>query len=69
MAVGIQMNQKELTKTCDFKLKRNLWSPWFMQKYFSVLRVKTKLAERIVFTGRKCNEMNRALGHLCAHIG
>ena len=24
----------------DFKLKQTLWSPWFIQKYFSVTRVK-----------------------------
>ena len=25
----------------DFKLTRNLWPPWFIQKYFSPLRLKT----------------------------
>ena len=33
---GIQMNQKELHD--DFKLKKT--SSWFIQKYFSVERVK-----------------------------
>ena len=23
----------------DFKFKKNIWSPWFIQKYFSALRV------------------------------
>ena len=36
------MKRKELTKMIydNFKLeKKTLWSPWFMQKYFSVVRV------------------------------
>ena len=24
----------------DFKLKKTLWYPWFIQKYFSVVRIK-----------------------------
>ena len=37
--IGIQIKRKELTKTFneDFKLK--YWSPWLLQKYFSVIRV------------------------------
>ena len=36
--MGIHMKQKELTD--DSKLKKQLWSPWFIHKYFSVVRVK-----------------------------
>ena len=36
------MKRKELTKT---KLKETLWSPWFIQKYFSVVRVNPCPAE------------------------
>ena len=43
--IGIQMKQKELTRSfCDvFNLKKTLWSPWFIQKYFSVVRVNNNL--------------------------
>ena len=29
----------------DFKLKKTLWFPWFMQKYFSVVRVNPLAAK------------------------
>ena len=33
------MKQKELTDIHDdFKLKKNRWSPWFIQKYFSAVK-------------------------------
>ena len=35
--IGIQMKREQLTKT--FMIISN-WSPWFIQKYFSVVRVK-----------------------------
>ena len=37
--IGIQMKRKELTKTFydDSKWKTTLWSPWFIQKYFSLV--------------------------------
>ena len=35
------MKRKEQTKVFDdFELKKNLWSPWFIQKYSSALRVE-----------------------------
>ena len=54
------MKQEELTKIFRMilNLEDNHWSPWFIPKYFSAVRI---------YTAR--NEMNRALGHLCAHIG
>ena len=33
--------QKELTKTLIFfRLKKNLWSQWYIQKYFRAVRAK-----------------------------
>ena len=32
------MKRKELTKI--FEIEKTLWSPWFIQKYFSVAKVK-----------------------------
>ena len=39
--VGIHMNQKELHVTKTFIMISNwkIWSPWFIHKYFSVVRV------------------------------
>ena len=38
--IGIQIKQKELTKTCMMILIwKTLWSPWFIQIHFSVVRV------------------------------
>ena len=46
------MKRKELTESDiyddfydiydDLKLKKNLWTPWFIQKYFNVVMVKMK---------------------------
>ena len=38
---GIQIKQKELNKTFLMMIlnRENLWSPWFIHKYFSVVRV------------------------------
>ena len=44
------MKRKELIKTFydDFKLKKTLWSPWFIQKYFSVSRVNDQRVSTLI---------------------
>ena len=38
--IGIQMNQKELTNS--FMMISNWKTTWFIQKYFSVIKVKIR---------------------------
>ena len=52
------MKRKELTKTFisvhnDFKLKKTLWSPWFIQKYVSVVSVKGLIPKPVDY--QPCN--------------
>ena len=48
------MKRKELTKTFLMILnwKKTFWSPWLMQKYFSVVRVKQKYSNIAYWTRR-----------------
>ena len=40
------MKQKELTNIYDdFKLNKTIWSPWSMQNYFRVIKVKPLTAK------------------------
>ena len=43
------MKRTEVIKTFMMiaNLKKNIWSPWFIQKYFSVVRVKASSAKMI----------------------
>ena len=43
------MNRKDLTTTFDFKLKKPLWSPWFIQEFSNVVRAKSYAADLIVY--------------------
>ena len=43
-SIGIQMKRKQLTKTFIMisYWKKTIWSPWFIQKYFSIVRVNLR---------------------------
>ena len=52
----------------DFNLKKTLWSPWFIQKYVSVVKVKTAdISQNICITFeqrqilRRCSKMIQML--------
>ena len=59
--MGIHMKEKKVTETFIMILnfKKALWSPWFIQKYFSVVRVKALTAKIIQLEFRPLEVVSR----------